>query len=119
MLIKQQNITLFQDKSLPLMIKPTIVDYNRVVSNLLVASSDQHICHLQKHGGYEWCTALKIRYSATDLFEQILSDAELRVVVTVCVAPEALPWEPTHWGSQAQTIVQTWNATLTHIGNRV
>ena len=49
--MKQQNITLFQDKSLPLMIKPTIVDDNRVVSDLLVASSDQHICHLQKPGG--------------------------------------------------------------------
>ena len=36
--------------SIPLMIKPTVVDDHRVVSKILVASSDQHTCHLEEHG---------------------------------------------------------------------
>ena len=76
-------------------------------------------CHTQDPCSLQWPAYLPswgthdmdmaIRYNTADLFEQILPNAELGVMVTVCVAPEALPWEPAHRGSQAQTIVQTWN----------
>ena len=69
----------------PFSIKPTIVNDDGVVAGILVPSQHHHIRHL---------------------LEEVLADAELRVVVTVRVAPEPLPGEPAHGRSPRQAIVQ-------------
>ena len=69
----------------PFSIKPTIVNDDGVVAGILVPSQHHHVRHL---------------------LEEVLADAELRVVVTVRVAPEPLPGEPAHGRSPRQAIVQ-------------
>ena len=71
----------------PFSIKPTIVNDDGVVAGILVPSQHHHIRHL---------------------LEEVLADAELRVVVTVSVAPESLPGEPAHWWGISKSIVQSW-----------
>ena len=71
----------------PFSIKPTIVNDDGVVAGILVPSQHHHVRHL---------------------LEEVLADAELRVVVTVRVAPEPLPGEPAHGRGQGQPVIQTW-----------
>ena len=73
------------DLRLPLPVQPAVVNDDGIISGLSVSSQNHHVRHL---------------------LEKVLADAELRVVVTVCVAPESLPGEPAHRWSVSQSIVQ-------------
>ena len=86
MSLSSANLIIIFDLRLPFSVQPAIVDDDGVIARLLVSSEDHHVRHL---------------------LEKVLADAELRVVVTVCVAPKSLPGEPAHGWSGGQAIVQS------------
>ena len=69
----------------PLGIQPAVVNDDGVVAGIFVPAQHHHVRHLLK---------------------EVLADAELRVLVTVSVAPEPLPGQPAHGWGHSQAIVQ-------------